>query len=355
MTHGSRRGLILSLVCVGALLLFMFWSEGHLSEFYKRLLYAWSINIILAVSFTLIYGHAGQFSLAHAGLMSVGAYVVGLLTLTAEQKAAMFILRPPIWPISVIHWPFVPAILAAGLLTALVGFLIGAPALRLRGDYFCMATLGFSELIRLALANIPDITNGSMGLRGIPRQANLVVAWLLACLTVAVVKRVSESSYGRAFKTIREDEIAAEAVGVSLFKHKVLAFVVSSFFVGIGGALQAQLLGTIDPGAYRTAVTYGVITVAVLGGLGSITGSVIAAGIYTFVAEALRAIETPRRILGIFVPGVPGMRVLLFSIVLLLLILFYRRGLMGSNEFSWEGLLRGIKSRLGKGREGARS
>jgi branched-chain amino acid transport system permease protein len=350
MKRGSELGRILTVVSGALLLLLMVWADSHLDAFQTRLLYSWAINAIFAVSFTLIYGHAGQFSLAHAGLAAVGAYVMALLTLSPAEKEILFLLEPPMWPISVVQWPFVPSMLVSGLITALIGLLIGAPALRLRGDYFCMATLGFSELIRLVFANLPRITNGAMGLRGIPRHAGLAWAWGLALLTIGVTKRLADSSYGRAIKAVREDEIAAEAAGVSLFKHKLLAMVVSSFFVGIGGALLAQLLATVEPRGFTSILTYGVITIAVLGGLGSISGSVIASGIYTLTAELLRAVESPRTILGIDIPAVPGMRVLIFSVMLLLLILFYRKGLMGAGEFNWDRLLAGLQSRFGKAR-----
>ena len=351
MRRGSKLGQILSIVSIGLVLLFMIWADGNLDAFQTRLLYAWAINAIFAVSFTLIYGHAGQFSLAHAGLAAVGAYTMALLTLSPQQKEIMFLLEPPAWPISVTQWPFIPSMLLSGLSAAVAGFVIGAPALRLRGDYFCMATLGFSELIRLVFSNLPSLTNGAMGLRGIPRHAGLAWAWGLVMLTIAVTKRLADSSYGRAIKTVREDEIAAEAAGINLFKHKMLAFVISSFFVGIGGALLAQLLATVDPRGFTAILTYGVITMAVLGGMGSITGSVIASGIYTFTAELLRAVENPRTIMGINVPGIPGMRVLIFSLMLLLLILFYRKGLMGSGEFSWDRFLAGLQARFGKAKQ----
>ncbi len=351
MKRGSALGRILTVVSAALMLLFMMWADSHLDAFQTRLLYSWAINSIFAVSFTLIYGHAGQFSLAHAGLAAVGAYVMALLTLSPHQKEVLFLLEPPIWPISVVQWPFVPSMLVSGLLAAVTGLFIGAPALRLRGDYFCMATLGFSELIRLVFANLPTVTNGAMGLRGIPRHAGLAWAWGLALLTIGVTKRLADSSYGRAIKAMREDEIAAEAAGVNLFRHKLLAMVVSSFFVGIGGALLAQLLATVEPRGFTSILTYGVITMAVLGGLGSISGSVIASGIYTFTAELLRAVESPRTVLGIDIPGIPGMRVLIFSIMLLSLILFYRKGLMGRSEFSWDQLLSGLRTRFGKARQ----
>jgi branched-chain amino acid transport system permease protein len=341
-----NMGKILSVIGAGLVLLFMAWAERNLDAFVTRLLYLWGVNTMFAVSFTLVYGHAGQFSLAHAGLAAIGAYIIALFTLSPEAKLDMFILEPPIWPISVIHWHFLPSLVLAGILAAIVGFVIGVPALRLRGDYFCMATLGFSELIRLVFANLPRVSNGALGLRGIPKYANLIWTWGIAMLTIFVVKRLADSCYGRAIKTVREDEIAAEAVGVNPFYHKVLAFVISSFFVGIGGALLAELLSTIDPRAFTTVLTYGVITMAVLGGTESITGSTIAAGIFTLMSELFRAVEYPRTILDISVPGIPGLRILIFSIMLLLLVRFYRRGIMGSNEFSWRPVLLRLRSLL---------
>ena len=144
-----------------------------------------------------------------------------------------------------------PSLLLAGLLTALIGFCIGAPALRLHGDYLLIVTFGFSEIIRLLLVNLPMVCNGAMGLKGIPQYSNLTWTAGAVIVTVFVVKRLVDSSYGRALKCIREDDIAAEAVGVNLFNHKILAFTISAFFVGIAGGLLAEILGTIDPSTFK--------------------------------------------------------------------------------------------------------
>lgn len=310
-----------------------------MSPYLKSILFFWAVNAIFAVAFNLIYGYAGQFSLAHAGIAAVGAYTMSLLVLSPREKMTAFIIEPPIWPISVIQWPFVPALLLAGIIAGLVGFVIGAPALRLRGNGLVIVTLGLSEIIRLLLCTMPGVTNGALGLKGIPQQANLVWAWGLVALVILVTKRLVDSSYGRALKALKDDEIAAAAVGIAVSRHKLMAFTVSSFFVGIGGALLAQLLKTIDPNTFQSTLTFGVITTVILGGVGSITGSVLATGIYTIMSELLRAAEDPRTIMGINLPGIPGMRMLTFSTMLLVLILFYRRGLMGTNEFSWGWLL----------------
>jgi branched-chain amino acid transport system permease protein len=337
--------LLLSLVAVAFIMLFTVWAEGNLDGYQIRLLYMWGIYIIFVASFNLVYGYTGQFSLGHAGLAAIGAYTVALLLLSPEAKQLSFFIKPPVWPISVVQWPFLPSLILAGILTAVVGFIIGAPALRLRGDYLLIATLGFSEIIRLLLCNMPGICNGAMGLKGIPQHTNLTWVAGLAIFTVFVVKRLVDSSYGRAMRCLKEDEIAAEAVGVNLFYHKILAFVVSSFFVGIGGALMAEILGTIDPNTFKPYLTYAVMIMAVLGGVESLTGGIIAAGIYTVMSELLRVVESPRMIFGLDYPGIPGLRMLVFAVMLLLLILFARQGLMGTKEFSWDWILSKVQGK----------
>lgn len=334
----SKRNLILTFAAAALVFALSFWLEDHLDDFQVRLLNMWGIYVIMVVSFNLVYGFTGQFSLAHAGLAAIGAYTVSLLTLTPEMKQISYFIVPPIWPISVVQWPFIPSLLLGGLLAALVGFLIGAPALRLHGDYLLIVTFGFSEIIRLVLVNIPSITNGAIGLKGIPYLSSLPTVAFFAIVTILVIKRLIDSSYGRAFKCIREDEIAAEALGVNLFRHKTMAFVFSSFFVGIAGGLLAEILGTVDPNTFRPYLTYAVVTMAVLGGVKSLTGGAIAAAIYTVMSEVLRSVEAPRMIFGFDFAGLPGLRQLAFAIMLLLLILFYRRGLMGDQEFNWNWL-----------------
>jgi len=348
-------GLVLSALSAAVVLLLAWWAQGRLGGYLVRLVHMWGIYVIFVVSFNLIYGYTGQFSLAHAGLTAIGAYTVALLTLSPGAKQAMFLLVPPTWPISVVQWPFFPALVLSGLLAAVVGFGVGAPALRLRGDYLLIVTLGFSEIIRLLLAALPTVSNGALGLVGIPTYTNLVWVWACAMAAIFVTKRLVDSSYGRALKCIREDEIAAEAMGVRLYYHKLMAFTISAFFTGIGGALLANLLRTVDPRTFAPSLSYVVITMAVLGGVDSLTGAVLAAGIYTVMSEILRVVESPITLLGIHVRGFPGLRTLAFAVMLLLLIRFYRKGLMGGREFSWHSAsvkLRGLTTAMkGKGGE----
>ncbi|OGN74257.1 MAG: hypothetical protein A2X24_06725 [Chloroflexi bacterium GWB2_54_36] len=345
------RSTMLSWGLAAVLLLLAYIGESALDDYVIRILNMWGIYVILVTSFDLVYGITGQFSLAHAGLAAIGAYTVSLLTLPPDAKLMSFLLQAPHPLISNAQWPLLPALLLGGVLAALVGFMIGAPALRLHGDYLLIVTFGFSEIIRLFLINIPSITNGAMGLKGVPYLSGL--RWTVAAVILAVflTNRLITSSYGRALKCVREDEIAAEAVGVNLYRHKTLAFVFSSFFVGIAGGLFAEILGTVDPNTFRPALTYAVITMAILGGLKSLTGGVIAAGIYTVMSELLRTVEAPRMIFSYNFPGLPGLRQLAFAVMLLVLILFAQRGLMGSNEFSWDWLLSRFK-RPGTKKEG---
>jgi len=332
----SNRNLFLTLAASALIILLSFLADNKLDDFQIRLLNMWGIYVILVVSFNLVYGFTGQFSLAHAGLAAIGAYTVSLLTLSPETKQLSYFITPPIWPISVVEWPFLPSLLLGGVLAAFIGFLIAAPALRLHGDYLLIVTFGFSEIIRLVLVNIPSITNGAIGLKGIPYLSSLPMVTFCAVFCVVVTKRLIDSSYGRAFKCIREDEIAAEALGVNLFSHKTLSFVFSAFFAGIAGGLFAEILGTVDPNTFRPALTYAVVTMAVLGGIKSLTGGIIAAGIYTVMSEVLRSVETAQMIFGYKYAGLPGLRQLAFAAMMLILILYYRKGLMGDKEFSWD-------------------
>ncbi|KPJ52740.1 ABC transporter permease [candidate division TA06 bacterium DG_24] len=333
----KRLFTIASLIALG---LSLVWANHRLDPYMVRILNLCAINIILATSLNLIFGFAGQFSLGHAGFMAVGAYACALLTMTPAQKEATFIISPLIRPLATIQLPFLPAILIGGILAAIFGFIIGAPTLRLRGDYLAIASLGFAEIIRVVGNNAIPITNGALGLKGIPEYTNLYWSWGAAAITIFIIKRLVDSSYGRAMMAVRENEIAAEVMGVSLFYHKVLAFVIGSFFAGVGGALLANLVTTIDPKTFIFILTFNILIIVVIGGLASITGSCLAAIGYTILLEALRPLEAPMTIGPVHIPGVPGLRMVIFSLVLLAVILFYRQGLMGKREFGWGWLVR---------------
>ncbi|MBP1762779.1 MAG: ABC-type transporter, integral rane subunit, partial [Firmicutes bacterium] len=203
-----------------------------------------------------------------------------------------------------------------------------------------IATLGFAEIIRIIVTNTTSITNGSLGLKNIPSINSIWVYWGAAILTLLILKRINTSSWGYAFRAIRDNEIAAEAMGISIFKHKLISFTVGAFFAGIAGALMGFLITSIDPTMFRFLFTFQILLIVVLGGMGSLTGSVISAVVITIMMEVLRVVEQPISILGLNIPGLSGMRMVIFSVLLLVVILFYRQGLMGTKEFNWDWVLR---------------
>lgn len=335
----KKRDYYLTAISIILLIGFLYYADNNMDAYMVRILNLCAIYTVLGLSMNLINGFTGLFSLGHAGFMAVGAYVTAILTLSVNGKVQNFFLEPIAAPLSNVVWPFFPSLLLGGILTAIAGFLIGAPALRLKGDYLAIATLGFAEIIRVIFINTQNITNGALGLKGIPGYTNLWWSFGTAIFTIVFMILLINSSYGRAFKAIREDEIAAESMGIDLFKHKVLSFTIGAFFAGIGGGLLGNLLGTIDPAMFKSTLTFNILLIIVLGGMGSITGTVISAFVVTISQEALRFLDQPMD-LGFFViPGVAGMRMVVFSVMLMLVVLFYRHGLMGTNEFSWNKFL----------------
>lgn len=342
-----KRNTIYTITAIIVLFVFVYFGNKYLDSYLLRILNLCAIYTVLGLSMNLINGFTGLFSLGHAGFMAVGAYTTAMLTMPIATKQMNFFLAPLVSPLDKIVWPFLPSLLLAGLLAAFVAFLIGAPVLRLKGDYLAIATLGFSEIIRVIFTNTQNITNGALGLKGIPATTNLWWSFGTAVVTIFIMVSLINSSFGRAFKAIREDEIAAESMGISLFKHKVLSFAIGAFFAGVGGGLLGNLLGTIDPLMFRFFMTYNILLIIVLGGMGSITGTIISAFIITIAQEVLRFLDEP-----IFpnIPALPGLRMVVFSILLMLVVLFFRQGIMGTREFSWDKLFRFFTKRpLSKG------
>lgn len=340
MDERSKIKFILNIALLAVIALLLYWAQGNLNSFQIRILNLSAIFVILGVSMNLVIGFTGMFSLGHAGFMCVGAYTAAILTMSPASKEIIYFMEPITPVLANVEWPILPAILAAGLVAALFGFLVGFPALRLRDDYLAIATLGFAEIIRIIVTNTISITNGSLGLKNIPSITNMWVYWIAAIATIIILKRIINSSWGHAFKAIRDNEIAAEAMGISIFKHKLLSFTIGAFFAGVAGALMAFLITSIDPTMFRFLFTFQILLIVVLGGMGSLTGSVISAVIITILMEVLRFVEQPMNLLGLVeIPGLPGMRMVIFSLGLLLVILFYRQGIMGTREFNWDWIL----------------
>ena len=348
-----KRTHLYSLAALVALVAFLVVGDLWFDSFTMRVLNLSAIYIVLALSLNLVNGFTGLFSLGHAGFMAVGAYTCALLTMTPEQKEMNFFLEPIVPWLAHLSVPFPAALLAAGCVAALLGFLVGAPVLRLKDDYLAIATLGFAEIIRVILTNTQSITNGALGLKGLPRFASTGVVWGCAALAVVFMVFLVRSSYGRAMKAVRDDEIAAASMGIDVFRVKVVSFTASSFMAGVGGALLGHVLTTIDPKMFTFLLTFNILLVVVLGGIGSITGSVIAAIAVTILMELLRVLDGPLD-LGFFqLEARPGLRMVAFSVLLMAVVLFRQRGLMGNREFSWSMFSKaGLSPRSGRGKHG---
>lgn len=360
----AMRDKTLTVVALALFYLLVFQAEKFMDPYTARIVNLVAINAILAVSLNLIYGFTGMFSLGHAGFMAIGAYVCTLFILTPEQKGGQWILEPILPFLQDLSAPFFVAVFAGGLVAALCGLLIALPVLRLGGDYLGIATLGFAEIIRVLIVNAAPVTNGALGIKGIPQYATMGWNFLWLGITVYVVMTLLRSNVGNVFKAIREDEIAAQTMGVNIFWYKVLSFCIGAFFAGVGGGLMAALVSTIDPTMFKFLQTFNILMIVVAGGLGSVTGSIIGSAVITFFLEWLRIVEdtttialsstTLQNLFGtesplmfsFEIPGIPGMRMVIFSVLLMCIIIFWRRGLLGAREFSWEGTLFGPIKRV---------
>ncbi|WP_304173965.1 branched-chain amino acid ABC transporter permease [Limnochorda pilosa] len=344
----GRLETFLTLAVLGLFALFIAWAEGNLNPYYQRILNTAFVYVVAAVGYNLVNGIAGQFSLGPNAFMALGGYTAALLMLPLTQKQMVWFLQPLVWPFNAFSLPghlFIVALLAAGLVAALGGLLVGYPSLRLRGDYLAIATFGFGEIIFVLANNLIPLTNGSLGIKAIPEYTNLWWSGGAAVATLLLVRNLASSSFGRAMRAIREDEVAAEAMGINIFRTKLLAFILSAFLGGVAGALLATLITTISPTLFTFTMTFNLLIIIVLGGLGSVTGSAVTALIFAFLQEGLRFLEAPTRIGPWLVPGIPGMRMVVFSLLLVFLMIFYRRGLFGRSELSWDLLLRRLPGR----------
>ncbi|HZF60023.1 branched-chain amino acid ABC transporter permease [Desulfovibrio sp.] len=333
-----NRSTILSIMVMLLFGLVLSQAESFLGDYQIYIAKLIFINAILALSLNLIYGFTGLFSLGHAGFIAIGAYVSALCILSPEQKEMMWILEPIIWPFSDLFTPFWVSALAGGLVATIFAFIIAVPVLRLGDDYLGIATLGFAEIIRVLIVNATSITNGSLGIKGIPGHASLLSCYIWMLFTLIVLSRLIFSNYGNVMRCIRDNEIAARVMGINVFRYKVLSFCVGAFFAGVGGALLGSHLSTIDPKMFNFLLTFNVLMFVVAGGLGSLTGSLLGATVITILLEWLRAIEEPMDLGFVEIPGIPGMRMVVFSLVLLAIILYRREGIMGTRELTWKSM-----------------
>jgi branched-chain amino acid transport system permease protein len=345
MNH-HQRNLVLTICSILFLGVILYLCDRHGTQYQVRILNNMAIFVTLAVSYNLVNGICGQLHLGPNAFITIGAYTAALLTMTPANKQATYIIQPLIWPLSVVHAPFSLALLAGGIMATLFAFLISFPVFRMRGDYLAIVTLGFGEVVRVLCNAWQGVTNGSLGLKGLMPFTNLWWSWGVALLTIIAITKLVNSSYGRAMKAIREDEVAAKAMGIDPFRHLLLAFLVSAFFSGVAGGLLAHLITTISPTLFTFFLTFNLLIIIVVGGLGSTTGAVIGAILFAWGGEALRVVEGEIVLGFVRIPGIPGMRMVIFSLLMMVVIVFARRGIMGQSEFSWDWLLARIGLRL---------
>lgn len=276
-------------------------ANGILDSYIQLNIFLIGINIILAVSLNLITGFTGQFTLGHAAFMAIGAYTSAIMT----AKMGM---------------PFIVGILAAGIVSALAGVLIGIPTLRLKGDYLAIATLGFGEIVRILALNT-DYIGGAIGFNDIPQYTNWTWVFLMTAVTVILISNFIHSYHGRACISIRENEIAAESMGVNPTFYKVLAFAIGAFFAGVAGSLYANYFYFIKPDSFGFMKSIDILVIVVFGGLGSIPGSIVGAIALSLISTLLQSI--------------PDLRMVIYAVILFIIMVFKPTGLMGSTEFKF--------------------
>ena len=361
---------VINVILIGALLAVLYILEQHLPSTHMlfTVLKKGAIYALVAVSMNLLNGFTGLFSLGQAGFMLVGAYTYAVLTIPLKRHAAVY--QYYNGGIVQFELPMLVALLLAGALAALLAALVGLPVLRLKSDYLAIATLGFAEIIRALFQwdKFGPITNGSNMLRLFPsfndfniRNAqgevtvylSTLVPLLISGLCIGVIILLINSTFGRALKAIRDDEIAAEAMGIRLASHKRLAFCISSFFAGVGGAMLAMYQSTVQAKGFTTAMTYEILLIVVIGGIGSVTGSCISSFLFVAASEWwLRFLDQKQMIGNFEVPLLRnGFRLVVFSIIIMIVVLFFRKGIMGTKELP--DLIRGWQNRGKKAKGGA--
>ena len=290
---------LLAAVVVFAVLQFLM-AERIVSSFWRLNISLICLNVMLASSLNLINGVTGQFSLGHAGFMAVGAYVSAVCTVF-------------------LHLPFVVSLVGGAAAAGLLGFLVGMPTLRLQGDYLAIATLGMGEIIRICILNIQQV-GGASGMSGIPRDTTF--PWLFFCMVVTlfVLKNIIHSKQGRACLAVRENAIAAEAMGINTTEFKVFAFTIASMFAGLAGALFSHYFGIAHPSSFTFMRSFDIMTMVVLGGLGSLSGSVIGAFILTLIAAVMQSY--------------PEYRMIVYALLLIILMLYRPNGILGNKELA---------------------
>src|SRR5262245_5976551 len=312
-------------------------AQAKLNPFYLQILGLLGINIIATVSLNFAAGFGGMFSLGHPAFMAIGGYTAAILAYPADKKA----FRVPGYPdwLLQLEVPFLPALLIGGVAAAFAAILVGWPVLRLRGHYLAVATLGLTVIVQVAIINLVDYTRGALGLSGIPGLTNL---WWIAgflIITVYVVYRLVHSRFGRALRAVRDDYVAAQMSGVNVARTRLIGFTIAAFFAGIAGGLLGHLLRILTPAQFSFNAVFIGVAMMILGGMGSITGSILGAAIMTILPQFIIPFERGGPFLGFELPALNGLTQIVTALILIGVMLVKPEGLFGAKEFSWRAVL----------------
>jgi branched-chain amino acid transport system permease protein len=327
----NRAGVLISgILGIAVLAAIALGAPRAIGDYYVRVLIVICINAILVVSMGIGNGFTGVFSLGHVGFVAVGAYVSGILSLPATAKSA-YLPDLPAW-LSGWDLSFLPATLVAGLLCVVLAVLVGAPLMRLSGHFVSVATLGFLIIVNVVLINADNFTRGARTFTGVPLETTLpwALGWL--ALTLLVVARIVYSPKGRAYRAVREDTIAAQAIGIEVLPTRLSAFVVGAFFAGVGGSLYGHYLGSFSPASFYFAYTFSLISMLVIGGMQSLTGAVLGVLLVSILSELLRNLERGFALGAIAVPPLYGSSQIVLGVIFILIMIFRPSGVVGDRE-----------------------
>jgi branched-chain amino acid transport system permease protein len=320
--------LILLVALAGALWLVDTTASGYV----QRVMIGVGIDIVLVVSLNLLNGFTGVFSLGQVGFMAIGAYTAAILTLPTATKHVNLPDLPPLLAGSAMS--FLPATLIGGLLAMLVALVVGLSLMRLSGPYVAVATMGFLVIVQVVMINWDQMTRGARTFSGVPAYTTLWWVWAWAVLTTYAIARLVRSAYGRRMMAVRDNEIAAQSLGISVLRARLLAFCVSAFFAGVAGSLWAHFIMSFSPKAFYFAETFSIITMLVIGGMGSVSGSIFGVVFVTLLSEILRNAERGVNLGFVTLPPVYGASQILMSVILVLVIIFRPSGFLGGREIS---------------------
>lgn len=314
------------------------------SSYIQRIVIGLGISIILVVSLNLSSGFTGVFSLGHVGFMAIGAYTAAILTLPLSLKLA-YLPDLPTW-LENTQLSFLPATIIGGIIAMLVALLIGFSIMRLTGPYVSVATMGFMVIVNVILVNWDSVTRGSRTFSGVPAYTNLWWVGIWTVVTIYIIWRIARSSFGRQMMAIRDNYIAAQSLGINVLRMRLLAFCISAFFTAVAGSLWAHFIQSFSPKAFLFVETFNIITMLIVGGMGSISGSVIGAAGITILSEVLRNAERGINLGIVQIPPVYGASQILMAVIFILLIIFRPEGIMGKREFDFGRIFSSLKRRV---------